>query len=372
MAALDDLVPQFRRARDRWPDAPLLASHYAAVIESHSGSGHDIIGSIKSFIECVCKTILGEFGISESSSTPTTTQLLVETLRSLGLQNSKGGSRLDDILSAHNKMADALSFMRNNHDPGAHGKDGFLDTLSTNENRAYLITADSILALLLAAYEGTEPDLRYTREPYERFARFHERVDRGVSIEAFVDHDGDADTLVVTMKTPSLPDGIEMRLEPSELLYALDRTAYVELLASTISVPRPAASSIDLSEGGMADQTPFEIAAPTPIVAQIVTSYDGQLSPLKPALGTFLESLGGLEGVAATGTSLPDSLLAAAEQGMGLDWKERQSLQSALKVSLRRILIKFGVESERAENTAEKLVGWFRTNASLPEASPAA
>lgn len=371
MAAFDDLVPQFRKARDRWPDAPLLTSHYAAVVESYDGSGHDIIGSIKSFIECVCKTILGECGKAETSSTPTTTQLLGETLKSLGLQNSKGASKLDDVLSAHNKMADALSFMRNNHDPGAHGKDGFLDTLSTNENRAYLITADSILALLLAAYDGTEPDLRYTREPYERFARFHNRVDNAVSIDAFVDDDGDADTLVVTLRTPSLPDGIELRLEPSKLLYAVDRTAYVELLASALSTSQPA-SQADSADEVIADQQSFEVVKQTPVLAQMVTAYDGPLSTLKPMLVAFLGSLGGLEGVAATSTSLPDSLLAAAGQGMGLDWIERESLQAALKVSMRRTLTKFGVESERAESTAERHVGWFRANASLAEASPAA
>lgn len=371
MAAFDDLAPQFQRAKECWSDAPLLTSHYDAVVECYNGSEHDIIGSIKSFIECVCKTILGEFGGSETSSTPTTTQLLVEALKSVGLQNSKGASKLDDVLSAHNKMADALTFMRNHHDPGAHGKDGFLDTLSTNENRAYLITADSILALLLAAYDGTEPDLRYTREPYERFARFHDRVDRAVSIEAFVDCDGDADTLVVTLTTLSLPDGIELRLEPSKLLYAVDRTAYVELLASALSTPQ-SASHVKMTEAVVADQIPFEVVAHAPVLAQIVTTYDGLLLPIKTALVSFLETLGGLEGVAATSTCLSDSLLAAAERGMGLDWTERESLQSALKVMLRRTLVKFGIEGERAENTAEKLVVWFRMNVpSTPKVSPA-
>ena len=53
MDAFDAFVPQFRRAKDRWPEAPTLAQHYAAVVESYTGSGHDIIGSIKSFVECV-------------------------------------------------------------------------------------------------------------------------------------------------------------------------------------------------------------------------------------------------------------------------------------------------------------------------------
>src|ERR1035441_8058544 len=60
MEAFDAFVPHFRRAKERWPDAPTLAQGYDAVRESYDGSSHDIIGSSKSFIECVCRTILGE------------------------------------------------------------------------------------------------------------------------------------------------------------------------------------------------------------------------------------------------------------------------------------------------------------------------
>jgi hypothetical protein len=182
-----------------------------------------------------------------------------------------------------------------------------------------------------------------------------------VSIEAFVDNDGDADTLVVTLRTPSLSDGIEIRLEPSKLLYAVDRTAYVELLSSSLAIAQ-VAIPVDLPQPSALDPQPFEIVTPALVAPQIVTAYDGPLSELKASLSDYLESLGGLEGAAATNTTLRDSLLAAADQGMGLDWKERQALQAALKVTLRRTLVKFGVLTERAETTAEKLVAWFRVN----------
>jgi len=373
MEPFDAFVPQFRRAKERWPDAPMLARHYAAVVESYDGSGHDIIASIKSFIECVCRTILGEFGKPEPSSNSTTTYLLGEALRTLGLENSRGASKLDDVLTAHNKMADALSFMRNNYDPGAHGKDGFLDTLTTNECRAYLVTADAILALVLAAYEGSEPDLRYTREPYERFARFHDRVDRAVSVDAQVETDDDVETLVVKLRTVTLPEGIEIRLEPSKLLYAVDRTAYVELLASAVAVPQQAVEVQEVLAAAAIEAAPLQAAVPMVTAAEVVPSYDGALSPLKTALQEHLLTLGGLEAAAATsGTTLRDSLLATAERSMGLDWTSRESLQAATKVALRRTLVKFGVEPERAEQTAERLVGWLKATAANLTETPAA
>jgi hypothetical protein len=358
MTAFDEFVPQFRNAKERWPDAQTLGSHYTAVVESYQGGAFDLLVTCKSFIECVCRTIIIESGKDEPQSDSTTTYLLGHALKALGLENSRGASRLDDILSAHNKMADALSWMRNNYDPSAHGKDGFLDTLTINECRAYLVTADSILGLLLAAHDGKEPDLLSTREPYERFDRFHRRIDDTVSMSASIDDE--TGLLMVRLKTPSDPDGIELLLEPSKLLYALDRTAYVELL-------RAAAVSVSFAEpesqGAPIVTAPFS-EAPA-LTSEVVSVYNGPLSPLKDPLQQFLSELGGLEAVAAP-TILRDSLLATAERNMGLDWASRESLQAAMKVSLRRTLGKFGIEPPRAEQTAERLVMWLKANAANP------
>jgi hypothetical protein len=369
MEPFDAVVPQFRRAKERWPEAPTLATHYDAVIKSYESKGYGIIASVNSFTQCVCITILGEFGKSTPSDA-NTTSLLVEVLKTLGLDTGRASSKLGKLLSAHNKMADALNEMRNEHDPVAHGKDGFLDALSTNECRAFLVTADTILALILAAYEGTEPDLRFTREPYERFARFHDRVDQATSIEADVDVDGDVETLIVRLSTATLPEGFEIRLEPSKLLYALDREMYVQLLASALGVPQPAAETAPPtpSEG-----VPLRAATPVAMTPEVVPSYEGVLSSLKTPLQDFLRTLGGLEAAAAIGSNLRDSILATAEGGMGLDWTSREPLQAAMKVALRKTLLKFGIEPPRAEQTAERLVGWFKAHsATVTETTPAA
>ena len=283
-------------------------------------------------------------------------------MKAVGLENSRGSSKLDDVLTAHNKMADALSWMRNNHDPIAHGKDGFLDTLTTNECRAYLVTADTILALLLAAYDGKEPDILSTREPYERFERFHRRIDEAVTMSASIDDE--TGLLMVNMRVSSEDEGIELILEPSKLLYALDRLVYVELLrAAAISAPSVAAEP----KGAPIVRGPF--AEASAVVSQVVSAYEGPLSPLKGSIQEFLDSLGGLESVVST--NLRDSLLATAERNMGLDWVSREPLQAAMKVALRRTLTKFGIEAARAEQTAERLVAWLKTNAAtLTETTP--
>lgn len=281
----------------------------------------------------------------------------MEALKAVGLQNSRGASRIDKLLSAHNKMADALSEMRNENDPVAHGKDGFLDALTANECRAFLITADTIVALMLSAYEGKEPNLESTRENYDRFAHFNERIDRAVSLEAIVEDEGESQLLVVKLRAGDQSDESQIRVLPSQLLYALDRSAYRTALNSSplraVSPPEPAPA------------IPAEI--PTPAFAspdaEVVSKYQGTLSPLKVSFDQHLESLGfAAPGMVMDGANLSDSLLATAEQQAGLDWAEREPLQAAMRVALRRTLTRFGFEKDRAEKTAVDLVSWLKTH----------
>jgi hypothetical protein len=245
-----------------------------------------------------------------------------------------------------------------------HGKDGFLDTLTINERRAFLVTVDTVLALLLFAHDGTEPDLQYTREPYERFAHLHERVDRAVAVEAAIEDDEEHQVVVVTLRTGNLPEGVELRIEPSRLLYAIDRTAYVELLASSAVEAEAAPGPAEVVSEESVEVEPARVSEPAPPTAEVVPSYEGALLPLKNALSQYLETLG-LSTVTGTptGANLRDSLLAAAERHMGLDWTTREPLQAAMKVALRRTLVQFGIDRARAEQGAEHLTSWLKIQA---------
>ena len=362
MTAFDEFVPQFRRAKDRWPDAPTLIAHYASITSSYDQGAYGIIANIKSFVECMCLTIMGEYGKTPSPEA-STTKLLGEALTALGMDGGRTSGKVGKLLSAHNKMADALSEMRNENDPLAHGKDGFLDTLSRNEQRAFLVTADSILALLIAACDGSDHDLLYTREPYERFRRFHSRVDRAVSIDAKVDTDGEEAILIINFETDGPREGVELRLKASEYLYALDRTAYVELLSSAFSITDAPIGEVESEEmASLPTLLPGSLNIPLP-AASIVENYVGPLASMRAPLRSFLETFGGLEAAGAFASSrLIDSLLDATDRTSGLDWRTRQPLQAATKVALRKTFMKFGVEAARAEQSAERLLVWLKNN----------
>lgn len=371
-AELDSLAPNYRAAMERWPEAPTLDSHYRAVAESFIGSGHGLIEAVKSYVECVCLTILGEFGKSMPSASPSTSELLVTALRLLGISNTRGASKLDKVLSAYNRLSEALSECRNEVGPVAHGKDGFLDTLYSNQLRTYLLTGDALLALILAALEGTEPDLRHTREPYETFADLHERIDNSVFIRAEFDEAGDTPVFVLTIGAPGLPDGIELRLEPSRMLYSLDRAAFVEILAASTTEVLHDEESEEAERYETPPAAPRATTDTTP-AAQFTTTYNGNLAHIQADFCRYLETLSLEPGKSLTDpvANLAPSLLATAEQHMSVDWKDRETLQSRMRIVLRRVLARFGVLPEDAKLSAEHIVSWLRiqTAANVEHAS---
>lgn len=360
MSEVDTLAPNYLRAKEHWPDAPNLSHCYREIVACYAGSSHGLVEQVKAMLESVCVTILEEFGRPMPSSTPSTTELLVEALRPLGLYNTRGASKMDKVLSGYNKLSDALSEMRNEHGPVAHGKDAFLEALEADHARAFLHTGDTIIGLLLNALEGKNPDLSKTREPYERFPHHNDRIDRSVEVEVTVDPDGDLPVVVLSITTGGAAEAIEIRVEPSRLLYGVDRSAYIEVLSTA------AAELADQEEPESTVLEPVEKVHPAPEtdrppLASVVTGYEGRFAMLRPGLESFLRGEGWSAAEAGEGEGdLVESLLTAMDQNLGLDWKDRKLLQARLKVASRRLLVRFGFERQRAEEVAERFIAWLR------------
>ena len=60
MPDLDALAPNYRRAQQRWPDAPTPAKSHEALRSCFDTNAHGLVEHVKSFIESVCLTIMGE------------------------------------------------------------------------------------------------------------------------------------------------------------------------------------------------------------------------------------------------------------------------------------------------------------------------
>ena len=367
MDNLDTLAPNYRRAQQRWPDAPTLADSYNALAICFYDNTHGLVEHVKSFIESVCLTILSEFGQPKPSNNPNSTQLLVAALEALGLSNERRATKLGAVLSGFNKLSDALSEMRNETGPVAHGKPGFLDSLTIDHTRTFLHVGDAILGVLLNALEGKEPDLVVTHEPYETFRHYNDRIDRDASVQVQIDEEGDRPIIIFSVTTGSSEEAIDLRVEPSRLLYETDRQIYIEVLKTANEVPaipvdevkeEKEKEEVTVSEfDDTPSVTPVEAVGP---VTAVMSVYGGTLDTLRSGLKTFLT----LEGVNPSVTSagkeqLIDSLLATMDKNMALDWKNRGPIQARIKVACKRVLVRFGTESERADEVAERMVVWL-------------
>jgi len=205
-AALDNIAPAFRAACERWPDAPNPQQHYMDLARTWEEEGSSVIELTKSFLEAVCWTVIRELGATPpDSSRPTTTELLSCVLDALGLRNQRGVGPLGKVISGHNKLAEGLNELRNQDGSVAHGKDGFLDAISSRHARVYLLSADSVIALILSAYDGKEPKLLTTREPPDRFRHLNQRIDAWCTLDAEVDMEEDV-LVVRVLASAQTPD----------------------------------------------------------------------------------------------------------------------------------------------------------------------
>ncbi len=360
MISFDDLVPSYRRACIRWPDAPGLTMHYKTLTSS-SPDGYGLIECIKSFIESVCVTVLREFNQPVPSKKPSLTELFNAALAPLGLSNSRGASNVDKVLSGFNKLADALTAVRNEHGPIAHGRDGFLDTLTRDENRAFLHTGDAILAMLLNALEGTTPDLASTREPYERFQHLNDRIDRSVSVTTDVDTETTPPTIVVTITAIGSAEPIDLRIEASRLLFTIDRKAFIEVMNSTTSrVSEEESGDGELQIPEAASLETVQRTSDVDSLARLVRKYSGRLSPLRVELDRFLRAKRLDRALELNGAVLAASLLATADDNLILDLWKSAVLQARLRIALRRVLVKFGQTVKDATVISDDLLAWLK------------
>lgn len=225
-----DWCSGIREACSYWRDATMLQHTFKALEESLNSQSDASIDAAKGLVECVCRIIIEELDNPESPLKPKSedapiTEWVSIATRLLKLSDIRD-RKFADIIKHHNKLANSLRELRNEAGPLSHGKDGYIDVLTAYHHRAAVLSADAIVTFLHQAYLEAELDLVRTREPYERFHRFHQLVDAQVSLQTDVNDEGD---LVVDVVLPT-GDMIPIRVEASRFLYQLDRAAYVEVL----------------------------------------------------------------------------------------------------------------------------------------------
>ena len=232
-----DWYPAIRECCTYWPAAPMLQQTFEALDKSFLDDNDACIDCAKATIEVVCRIIIDELDDPAQSMKPqeklpsfgTWVSAAVRTLKLGDVRNAA----FQRLVSQHHKLTETLGDLRNGAGPASHGREGFIERLSSYHRRAAVLSADAIVAFLHQAYLESDLNLGLTREPYERFQTFNKVIDDAVVMKAAVDEDGDLSVLV------TLPGGefLDITASASRFLYQMDRQAYIEALNAARSAP---------------------------------------------------------------------------------------------------------------------------------------
>ena len=247
---MKDLYAGITRFCDYWrddpdtPDASTLQTTYESLCNEFLAERDGCIDAAKAIVECACRVIISKLDDPENpikewndssikSNTPSITEWVTAAIRLLKLVDLRNDP-FSKVISQHHSLATELGKFRNAAGPLSHGRDGFLETLSSHHRKSAVIAADAIILFLHEAYLNHqflhEAYLNRQLDPvnslksYEFFSDQNAKIDRHCTV-SLANIDENEKDLRIKISLPNRDD-IEILMSPSEILFSADRTAY--------------------------------------------------------------------------------------------------------------------------------------------------
>jgi hypothetical protein len=227
-----DWYPGIRAFCAHWKHAPMLQQTFETLAREFADENDACIDAAKGFVECACRLLIQELddplnpiaGWPDSpirNAHPSFGNWVSAAFRLLAIVERRDDP-FSKVISQHYGLTEALGKFRDVAGTISHGKEGLTKKLSAHHRRAALLAADAIVTFLHEAYLEREPDPVRTFEPYERFETSNAIIDEFTALSAEADDDGFLQVVV------SLPGGesVPIAIEPSRLLFGVDREAY--------------------------------------------------------------------------------------------------------------------------------------------------
>lgn len=235
-----DWYPAIRECCAHWPNAEMLHQTFEALEKSFQDDNDACIDCAKAIVEVVCRVIIEELDdpsapIKPKAVYPKFGEWVATAVRILKLGDVRDRA-FQKLVSQHHKLTTTLGKMRTAAGPISHGKDGFIERLSSYHRRAAILSADAIVAFLHQAYTEAKLNLSRTREPYERFARQNAMIDDWCSFrDAQIDENGLLEVKVAIHGPDGFPELLTIETPVSQFLFQFDRPAYVEALNAIVT-----------------------------------------------------------------------------------------------------------------------------------------
>lgn len=373
MVAAADLMTGINRACAYWEDAVILHAQRDGLASAYDGGRDSTIDKAKGIVETVCKTILEERGV-EVGELQDFGEFVSKTLDAIDLGSDRGQAPHARITKHLNNLAKEINAFRNKHGVVAHGKYAFLDPLTVHQRTATLLAADSLISVLFDAYRGLDPSLKHTKAPYEKFEKLNGKIDEAAYLQAEVDEETGMLNLVVSIGSG---DGLPLSFPVSQLLYDLDRNAYVEVLRALDpdgeqelepeegEAQAPIAEEAKAEEDEAKEEGPAVEPKPEPAPSNTicrVPEYEGRYADKIHPLFDVLSHEVGLDGVIDTNdiNDLTKTILHGFEQVATIDWQDHPSGQARVRTFLKKVAKFYGLPADQFPIFMERMEDWLK------------
>jgi hypothetical protein len=205
-----------------WPQSEQIKSHIQGIESHFAANKHACLDSAKCLLESVCKTIIHENGQKVSSDKIPLNRLFSEAMEALGIVRKEAGDIETELFNALIKSIEQVGRFRNHYSANGHGRIANCENLADDMCMMAISTLLSGCLVLFREHHNqsnTHSDVRHSLRPYEAFTPHNDAVDGNTLAEV------DAEEAEIVFNG-------SIRFRYSEILFALDREAYADIITS--------------------------------------------------------------------------------------------------------------------------------------------
>ncbi len=214
-----------------WPDSDHIKSHLQGIEANYLSNKPACLDNAKCLLEGICRTVIHENnhviiddkGSEISPEKLSLNKLFSETLRAQGIVRSVASDIESELFNALVKSIEQIGRYRNYYSANAHGRVADCEKLSDDMCVMAISTLLSACLIIFREHKSqsnTNNDVRHSLRPYESFEKYNVIVDENSHAEIDVD------------QSEIILNG-SVRFRYSQVLFALEREAYADVIAST-------------------------------------------------------------------------------------------------------------------------------------------
>jgi len=210
-----------------WPESEYIKQCIRGIERDIQSDKPACMDSAKCLLESVCKTVIHENGLLPSSDKIHLNKLFSEALTALGIVRAAATDVETELFNALVKSIEQVGRYRNHYGAVAHGRVANCEKLSDDICIMAISTLLSGCLIIFREHKNqsdVNSDIRYSLRPYEAFSGYNDIVDD--NSQAGID-DEQAEVIL---------NG-SIRFRYSEILFALDREAYADIISSVGNGP---------------------------------------------------------------------------------------------------------------------------------------